>query len=203
MKKYLFLVLSSILTTGCLFKVSDEIRAATERKQAMKDSIISLLPEFYTLEKDSFKRGDYVYVIPINKPKNIYKDALWAYFVLEDGNATHFRLIIQSSEKKSVPGAFIFTFNIDGKVGEIITQDYMRHESVNGSYYEIPSLYAIEVLDSLNDNSVVKMKSSNLQSYTVKDIPVEDVQNVIKVFKDYRDLGGEFEAPDIEKKKKH
>lgn len=197
MKKYLFLVLASILTTGCLFKVSDEIRIATERKQAMKDSIISLLPEFYTLEKDSFKRGDYVYVMPVNKPKSIYQDALWAYFVLEDGNATNFRLVIQSSEKQSVPGAFVFTFNIDGKVCEIFTQDYMRHESLKGSYYDIPSSYAIEVLDSLNQNSIVKMKTSNLQSYTVKDIPVEQIRDVIKVFKDYRDLDGRIESPNI------
>lgn len=197
MKKYLFLVLASILTTGCLFKVSDEIRAATERKQAMKDSIISLLPESYTLEKDSFKRGDYVYVMPINKPKSIYQDALWAYFVLEDGNATNFRLVIQSSEKQSVPGAFIFTFNIDGKVCEIFTQDYMRHESLKGSYYDIPAVCAIDVLDSLNQNSVVKMKSSNLQTYTVKDIPVEQIRDVIKVFKDYRELDGRIKSPNI------
>ena len=202
MKKLLYFLLASVLATGCLSKAAEEIRIAAERKQAIKDSIISLLPEFYSLEKDSFKRGDYVYVMPLNKPKSIYQDALWAYFVLEDGNATMFRLVIQSSKNKSVPGAFVFTFNIDGKVCEIITQDYMIHESLNGSYYDIPSAYAIQFLDSLQSNSVVKMKSSNLQTYTIKEIPVEEIRDVVKVYKDYRDLGGKLEAPDIEKKNK-
>lgn len=156
------------------------------------------LSDFYSLERDSFTEGEVFDVMPLNRPADISKDAVWAYFTVKDKTATAFRLVIQNSPRYSVPGTDLFTFNVDGKVCRVILQSYMRHESLGESYYLIPSANACELIDSLSDNSVVRMKTSSLgNGYTVRDVPSEQIRDVLKVWHDYRELGGELEAPEI------
>lgn len=185
-----------ILMIGCNLPNREQI--SRERLAAHRDSVMAGLSDFYSLERDSFTEGEVFDVMPLNRPADIRKDAVWAYFTVRDKTATAFRLVIQNSLRYSVPGTDLFTFNVDGKVCRVILQSYMRHESLDGSYYLIPSGYAIDLLDSLTNNSVVRMKTSSLGSgYTVRDVPSEQIRDVLKVWHDYRELGGELEAPNI------
>ena len=180
MKKILLYFLATMITIGCGYKQTAEEEIKARKKQAFRDSVYSKIPEFYNLEKDSFRPGDYVSVFPLNKPKNRNQDALWAYFIMENKKATMFKLVIQSSANNSIIGTVMFIFNVDGKICEITPQPYMANESFDGSYYVIPSAYASELLDSIDANSVVKMKTTNLQTYTVRDIPVSSKHQTLK-----------------------
>ena len=184
-----------ILMIGCNLPNREQI--SRERLAAHRDSVMAGLSDFYSLERDSFTEGEVFDVMPLNRPTDIRKDAVWAYFTVRDKTATTFRLVIQNSPRYSVPGTDLFTFNVDGKVCRVILQSYMKHESLGGSYYLIPSGYASELIDSLSDNSVVRMQTSNIQTYTVRDVPSEQIRDVLKVWHDYRELGGELEAPNI------
>ena len=44
------------------------------------------------------------------------------------------------------------------------------------------------------------MKISNLETYTTRDITSEEIDNIVKTYKYYRELGGELEAPDLKEK---
>jgi len=185
-----------ILVIGCNLPNREQI--SRERLAAHRDSVMAGLSDFYSLERDSFTEGEVFDVMPLNRPADISKDAVWAYFTVRDKTATAFKLVIQNSPKYSVPGTDLFTFNVDGKVCRVILQSYMKHESLRGSYYLIPSANACELIDSLSDNSVVRMKTSSLgNGYTVRDVPSEQIRDVLKVWHDYRELGGELEAPNI------
>lgn len=185
-----------ILMIGCNLPNREQI--SRERLAAHRDSVMAGLSDFYSLERDSFTEGEVLDVKPLNRPDDIRKDAVWAYFTVRDKTATAFRLVIQNSPRYSVLGTDLFTFNVDGKVCRVILQSYMKHESLGGSYYLIPSGYASELIDSLSDNSVVRMKTSSPgNGYTVRDVPSEQIRDVLKVWHDYRELGGELEAPNI------
>ena len=186
-----------ILVIGCNLPNREQI--SRERLAAHRDSVMAGLSDFYSLERDSFTEGEVLDVKPLNRPADIRKDAVWAYFTVKDKTATQFRLVIQNSPRYSVPGTILFAFNIDGtKVVKVYLQSYTKHESIGGSYYLIPSANACELIDSLSDNSVVRMKTSSLGSgYTVRDVPSEQIRDVLKVWHDYLELGGKLEAPDI------
>lgn len=91
----------------------------------------------------------------------------------------------------------MFKFNIDGKIADIIIQSYMAHESYKGNYYDIPSTYAVDFLDSLRIGSKVKMKVTNLEEYTTRTISSEEINNIVKTYQYYKELGGELDSPDI------
>ena len=185
-----------VLMIGCNLPSREQI--SRERLAEHRDSVMAGLSDFYSLERDSFTEGEVLDVKPLNRPDDIRKDAVWAYFTVKDKTATQFRLVIQNSPRYSVPGTDLFTFNVDGKVCRVILQSYMKHESLDGSYYLIPSGYASELIDSLSNNSIVRMKTSSLgNGYTVRDVPSEQIRDVLKVWHDYRELGGELEAPNI------
>ena len=185
-----------ILMIGCNLPNREQI--SRERLAAHRDSVMAGLSDFYSLERDSFTEGEVLDVKPLNRPADIRKDAVWAYFTVKDKTATAFRLVIQNSPRYSVPGTILFAFNIDGtKVVKVYLQSYTKHESLGGSYYLIPSANACELIDSLSDNSVVRMQTSNIQTYTVRDVPSGQIRDILKVWHDYLELGGKLEAPDI------
>ncbi|WP_028896931.1 hypothetical protein [Prevotella sp. HUN102] len=59
------------------------------------------------------------------------------------------------------------------------------------------SAYAVDLLDSLKIGSKVKMKVANLEEYTTRTISSEEINNIIKTYQYYKELGGEIESPDI------
>ena len=196
MKLHLFFFLTCLSLCACeKGKTMQQIALENQRRQF--DSIYSNLTKEYIIERDSFSSGMPEIIYPKNKPNSVWKDYLWSYFKIENGKAERFRLVIQNSESKKIDGAIMFKFNIDGKIADIIIQSYMAHESYKGNYYDIPSTYAVDFLDSLRVGSKVKMKVTNLEEYTTRTISSEEINNIIKTYQYYKELGGELDSPDI------
>ncbi|EFM01795.1 hypothetical protein [Hoylesella marshii] len=170
---------------------------AIEAQKHQFDSIHALIEKEYTIERDSFSKGIPEIVVPKNKPSSFNIDYIWAYMVINQGKAEYFRLVIQTSQEKKIDGVARFTFNIDDKISDIFIQSYMAHESYNGNYYEIPSGYAVDFLKSIKIGSKVKMKISNWETYTTRNVTSKEINNIVKTYKYYRELGGELEAPDL------
>lgn len=172
-------------------------QVASESQKRQFDSVYSCLAKEYIIERDSFTRGIPKIIYPKNKPNSLQKDYLWSYFEINNDKAEKFRLIIQNSEDNNIDETNIFKFNIDGKIVNIIIQPYMIHESHAGSYYCIPSAYAVEFLESLRNGSKVKMQADNLDEYTTRTITPEEINNIIKTYQYYQELGGELDSPDV------
>lgn len=196
MKSYLYLFVVCFSLCACE-KGKTMQQVALENQKHRFASIYSLVEKEYFIERDSFSEGIPETVYPKNKPSSLGKDYLWAYMVVNRGKADSFKLIIQTSKKNSIEGASIFKFNIDGKIINIIIQPYMIHESHAGNYYCIPSAYAVEFLESLRNGSRVKMRAANLDEYTTRTITSEEINNIIKTYQYYQELGGGLEAPDL------
>lgn len=194
MKLYLYLFVVCFSLCACKGKTIQQV--TLENQKHRFDSIYSLVEKEYFIERDSFSEGIPETVYPKNKPNSLQKDYLWAYFEIDNGKAEKFRLVIQNSEGKKIDGTIMFKFNIDGKIVDIIIQSYMAHESYKGNYYDIPSAYAAEFLDSLKVGSKVKMKVTNLEEYTTRTITSEEINNIIKTYQYYQELGGELDSPD-------
>lgn len=190
-------VLASAIVIGCdLDRGHNFAQQEAEREQKQNDSLLAILADSFNLEKDEFKKKNNITVYPKNRPTKADQDAVWSCFTLEDGKPRLFRVIVQSSSAKSVPNTSMLTFNTDGRVSEIILQDYMKHESRNGNFYQIPSIYAIELLDSIGSQcSHAKMKASNLRDYTVTECKPEELREVHRMFRLYNELGGKIESP--------
>ena len=199
MKLYLYLFIVCFSLCSCN-KGKTMQQLAIEAQKHQFDSIHALIEKEYTIERDSFSEGIPEKVYPKNRPSSLGKDYLWAYMVINQGKAEYFRLVVQTSEEKSIEGAIMLIFNIDGKISDITLQSYMAHQSYNCLYYLIPSGYAIDFIDSIKVGSKVKMKISNLETYTTRDITSEEIDNIVKTYKYYRELGGELEAPDLKEK---
>lgn len=195
MKLYLYLFVVCFSLCACKGKTIQQV--TLENQKHRFDSIYSLVEKEYFIERDSFSEGIPETVYPKNKPNSLQKDYLWAYFEIDNGKAEKFRLVIQNSEGKKIDGTIMFKFNIDGKIVDIIIQSYMAHESYKGNYYDIPSAYAAEFLDSLKVGSKVKMKVTNLEEYTTRTITSEEINNIIKTYQYYQELGGELDSPDV------
>ena len=195
MKLYLYLFVVCFSLCACKGKTIQQV--TLENQKHRFDSIYSLVEKEYFIERDSFSEGIPETVYPKNKPNSLQKDYLWSYFEINNDKAEKFRLVIQNSEEKKIDGTIMFKFNIDGKIVDIIIQSYMAHESYKGNYYDIPSAYAAEFLDSLKVGSKVKMKVTNLEEYTTRTISSEEINNIIKAYQYYRGLGGELDSPDI------
>ena len=196
MKLYLYLFIVCFSLCSCN-KGKTMQQLAIEAQKHQFDSIHALIEKEYTIERDSFSKGIPEIVVPKNKPSSFNIDYIWAYMVINQGKAEYFRLVIQTSQEKKIDGVARFTFNIDDKISDIFIQSYMAHESYNGNYYEIPSGYAVDFLKSIKIGSKVKMKISNWETYTTRNVTSKEINNIVKTYKYYRELGGELEAPDI------
>ena len=196
MKLHLFIFLTCLSLCACE-KGKTMQQVASEKQKHQFDSVYSCLAKEYIIERDSFTSGIPKIIYPKNKPNSLQKDYLWAYFEINNGKAERFRLVIQNSEGKKIDGTIMFKFNIDGKIVDIIIQSYMAHESYKGNYYDIPSAYAAEFLDSLKVGSKVKMQATNLDEYTTRTITSEEINNIIKTYQYYQELGGELDSPDV------
>ena len=196
MKLYLFFFFTCLSLCACE-KGKTMQQVASESQKRQFDSVYSCLAKEYIIERDSFTRGIPKIIYPKNKPNSLQKDYLWSYFEINNDKAEKFRLIIQNSEDNNIDETNIFKFNIDGKIVNIIIQPYMIHESHAGSYYCIPSAYAVEFLESLRNGSRVKMQAANLDEYTTRTITSEEINNIIKTYQYYQELGGELDSPDV------
>lgn len=195
MKLYLYLFVVCFSLCACKGKTIQQV--TLENQKHRFDSIYSLVEKEYFIERDSFSEGIPETVYPKNKPNSLQKDYLWSYFEINNDKAEKFRLVIQNSEEKKIDGTIMFKFNIDGKIVDIIIQSYMAHESYKGNYYDIPSAYAVEFLESLRNGSRVKMQAANLDEYTTRAITSEEINNIIKTYQYYQELGGELDSPDV------
>lgn len=195
MKLYLYLFVVCFSLCACKGKTIQQV--TLENQKHRFDSIYSLVEKEYFIERDSFSEGIPETVYPKNKPNSLQKDYLWSYFEINNDKAEKFRLVIQNSEEKKIDGTIMFKFNIDGKIVDIIIQSYMAHESYKGNYYDIPSAYAVEFLESLRNGSKVKMQADNLDEYTTRTITPEEINNIIKTYQYYQELGGELDSPDV------
>ncbi|MEZ7710488.1 hypothetical protein [Prevotella pallens] len=195
MKLYLYLFVVCFSLCACKGKTIQQV--TLENQKHRFDSIYSLVEKEYFIERDSFSEGIPETVYPKNKPNSLQKDYLWSYFEINNDKAEKFRLVIQNSEEKKIDGTIMFKFNIDGKIVDIIIQSYMAHESYKGNYYDIPSAYAVEFLESLRNGSRVKMQAANLDEYTTRTITSEEINNIIKTYQYYQELGGELDSPDV------
>ena len=196
MKLYLFFFFTCLSLCACE-KGKTMQQVASENQKRQFDSVYSNLAKEYIIEPDSFTRGIPKIIYPKNKPNSLQKDYLWAYFEIDNGKAEKFRLVIQNSEDNNIDETNIFKFNIDGKIVNIIIQPYMIHESHAGIYYCIPSAYAVEFLESLRNGSKVKMQAANLDEYITRIITSEEINNIIKTYQYYQELGGELDSPDV------
>lgn len=197
MKALIYLSIICLLLNSCGDNIKRQQELIEKEQKHKFDSIHSIITNNYIIERDSFSEGIPETVYPKNKPNSLQKDYLWAYFEIDNGKAEKFRLVIQNSEGKKIDGTIMFKFNIDGKIVDIIIQSYMAHESYEGNYYDIPSAYAAEFLDSLKVGSKVKMKVTNLEEYTTRTITSEEINNIIKTYQYYQELGGELDSPDV------
>ena len=195
MKLYLYLFVVCFSLCACKGKTIQQV--TLENQKHRFDSIYSLVEKEYFIERHSFSEGIPETVYPKNKPNSLQKDYLWSYFEINNDKAEKFRLVIQNSEEKKIDGTIMFKFNIDGKIVDIIIQSYMAHESYKGNYYDIPSAYAVEFLESLRNGSRVKMQAANLDEYTTRTITSEEINNIIKTYQYYQELGGELDSPDV------
>ena len=196
MKLHQYLIIACLSLCSCN-KGKTMQQLAIEAQKHQFDSIHALIEKEYTIERDSFSKGIPEIVVPKNKPSSFDIDYIWAYMVINQGKAEYFRLVIQTSQEKKIDGVSRFTFNIDDKISDIFIQSYMAHESYNGNYYEIPSGYAVDFLESIKIGSKVKIKISNWETYTTRNVTSEEINTIVKTYKYYRELGGELEAPDI------
>lgn len=196
MKLYLFFFFTCLSLCACE-KGKTMQQVASESQKRQFDSVYSCLAKEYIIERDSFTSGIPKIIYPKNKPNSLQKDYLWSYFEINNDKAEKFRLVIQNSEEKKIDGTIMFKFNIDGKIVDIIIQSYMAHESYKGNYYDIPSAYAVEFLESLRNGSRVKMQAANLDEYTTRTITSEEINNIIKTYQYYQELGGELDSPDV------
>nr|DAD62117.1 MAG TPA: Protein involved in gliding motility 9 Secretion System Type.5A [Caudoviricetes sp.] len=197
MKALIYLSIICLLLNSCGDNIKRQQELIEKEQKHKFDSIHSIITNNYIIERDSFSNGIPEIIYPKNKPKSVRKDYLWSYFEIEEGKAKRFRLVIQGSEVEKVSGTTMFCFNIDNKIVKIIVQPYMAHESYKGSYYDIPSAYAVDFLDSLQIGSNVKMKVTNLEEYTTRTISSEELNSIFKTYQYYKELGGEIDAPDI------
>lgn len=197
MKALIYLSIICLLLNSCGDNIKRQQELIEKEQKHKFDSIHSIITNNYIIERDSFSNGIPEIIYPKNKPKSVRKDYLWSYFEIEEGKAKRFRLVIQGSEVEKVSGTTMFCFNIDNKIVKIIVQPYMAHESYKGSYYDIPSAYAVDFLDSLQIGSNVKMKVINLEEYTTRTISSEELNSIFKTYQYYKELGGEIDAPDI------
>lgn len=190
-------VLASAIVIGCdLDRGHNFAQQEAEREQKQNDSLLAILADSFNLEKDEFKKKNNITVYPKNRPTKADQDAVWSCFTLEDGKPRLFRVIVQSSSAKSLPNTSMLTFNTDGRVSEIILQDYMKHESRNGNFYQIPSAFALELLDSIGSRcESAKMKVTSFSNYAVIDCKPEELLLVKRMYGLYRELGGELESP--------
>lgn len=196
MKLHLFFFVTCLSLCACeKGKTMQQVTSENQKRQF--DSIYSNLAKEYIIERDSFTSGIPKIIYPKNKPNSLQKDYLWSYFEINNDKAEKFRLVIQNSEEKKIDGTIMFKFNIDGKIVDIIIQSYMAHESYKGNYYDIPSAYAVEFLESLRNGSRVKMQAANLDEYTTRTITPEEINNIIKTYQYYQELGGELDSPDV------
>ena len=195
MKLYLYLFVVCFSLCACKGKTIQQVTLENQKRQF--DSIYSNLAKEYIIERDSFTRGIPKIIYPKNKPNSLQKDYLWSYFEINNDKAERFRLVIQNPEDNNIDETNIFKFNIDGKIVNIIIQPYMIHESHAGNYYCIPSAYAVEFLESLRNGSKVKMQAANLDEYTTRTITPEEINNIIKTYQYYQELGGELDSPDV------
>ena len=197
MKALIYLSIICLLLNSCGDNIKRQQELIEKEQKHKFDSIHSIITNNYIIERDSFSNGIPEIIYPKNKPKSVRKDYLWSYFEIEEGKAKRFRLVIQGSEVEKVSGTTMFCFNIDNKIVKIIVQPYMAHESYKGSYYDIPSAYDVDFLDSLQIGSSVKMKVTNLEEYTTRTISSEELNSIFKTYQYYKELGGEIDAPDI------
>lgn len=197
MKALIYLSIICLLLNSCGDNIKRQQELIEKEQKHKFDSIHSIITNNYIIERDSFSNGIPEIIYPKNKPKSVRKDYLWSYFEIEEGKAKRFRLVIQGSEVEKVSGTTMFCFNIDNKIVKIIVQPYMAHESYKGSYYDIPSAYAVDFLDSLQIGSNVKMKVTNLEEYMTRTISSEELNSIFKTYQYYKELGGEIDAPDI------
>lgn len=197
MKALIYLSIICLLLNSCGDNIKRQQELIEKEQKHKFDSIHSIITNNYIIERDSFSNGIPEIIYPKNKPKSVRKDYLWSYFEIEEGKAKRFRLVIQGSEVEKVSGTTMFCFNIDNKIVKIIVQPYMAHESYKGSYYDIPSAYAVDFLDSLQIGSNVKMKVTNLEENTTRTISSEELNSIFKTYQYYKELGGEIDAPDI------
>ena len=197
MKALIYLSIICLLLNSCGDNIKRQQELIEKEQKHKFDSIHSIITNNYIIERDSFTNEIPEIIYPKNKPKSVRKDYLWSYFEIEEGKAKRFRLVIQGSEVEKVSGTTMFCFNIDNKIVKIIVQPYMAHESYKGSYYDIPSAYAVDFLDSLQIGSNVKMKVTNLEEYTTRTISSEELNSIFKTYQYYKELGGEIDAPDI------
>ena len=197
MKALIYLSIICLLLNSCGDNIKRQQELIEKEQKHKFDSIHSIITNNYIIERDSFSNGIPEIIYPKNKPKSVRKDYLWSYFEIEEGKAKRFRLVIQGSEVEKVSGTTMFCFNIDNKIVKIIVQPYMAHESYKGSYYDIPSAYAVDFLDSLQIGSNVKMKVTNFEEYTTRTISSEELNSIFKTYQYYKELGGEIDAPDI------
>ena len=195
MKLYLYLF---VVCFHCvLVKARQYNKLHRKIKKHRFDSIYSLVEKEYFIERDSFSEGIPETVYPKNKTKFSSERLFVGIFEIDNGKAEKFRLVVQNSEDNNIDETNIFKFNIDGKIVNIIIQPYMINESHAGNYYCIPSAYAVEFLESLRNGSRVKMQAANLDEYTTRTITSEEINNIIKTYQYYQELGGELDSPDV------
>lgn len=194
----LLMVLMTVTLFGCSgggARMSDRevaLRGMSAQQLAVRDSVLRGLESYYTVERDTFRPGALLTVVPRNRPPRGGKH-MWAYFLLDDSLARGFQVVFQVPETGAIPSPTLLEFKVGPRVSNIILQDYMIHDVQH--FYAVPSAYAVSFLDSLSESEVA-MRVTNLEKTSIVHYPADEAASVMRVWRDYRALGGKLESPD-------
>lgn len=194
----LLVVVMTVTLFGCSgggARMSDRevaLRGMSAQQLAVRDSVLRGLESYYTVERDTFRPGALLTVVPRNRPPRGGKH-MWAYFLLDDSLARGFQVVFQVPETGAIPSPTLLEFKVGPRVSNIILQDYMIHDVQH--FYAVPSAYAVSFLDSLSESEVA-MRVTNLEKTSIVHYPADEAASVMRVWRDYRALGGKLESPD-------
>lgn len=198
----LLLVLSSSLS-GCgtgggrLSARDAALRGMSAKQLAARDSVFRELESYYEVLSDSFRSGSVQTIVPRNRPPR-EEAHMWAYFLLDDSIARGFQVVFQVPEAGAIPSAVMLEFKVGQRLSNIILQKYMLHEFQH--FYAVPSAYAVSFLDSLSE-AEVSMRVTNWERNSIVHYPADEAASVLRVWRDYRALGGNLDSPDLTLKK--
>lgn len=195
----LLVVVMTVTLFGCNSgggaRLSDRevaLRGLSAQQLAVRDSVLRGLESYYTVDRDTFRPGALLTVVPRNRPPRGGKH-IWAYFLLDDSIARGFQVVFQVPETETIPSPTLLEFKVGPRVSNIILQEYMIHGVQH--FYAVPSAYAVSFLDSLSESEVA-MRVTNLEKTSIVHYPADEAASVMRVWRDYRALGGKLESPD-------
>lgn len=192
MRKYFFLCALFLFGIQTNATVDNDNFVKIEEQAPHVDEVTTAkLKSSFKVSKDDF--SDKVWVHHKNDPKNRWRNAIYMYFQLENGNPTNPRLVIQYVGRDWL---FInqYTINIDGKNYDFKPSELERdhNELEIWEWCDETLLDNEKLIKAIAEGTKIKIRYHGQQYYD--DITIAD--KYVKAIKDayeyYKALGGTF-----------